>query len=134
MGLYCSHDAFSGAYSAFGRLRQEVARAIGASYPPHNVYQIGMLGFSSDQWYWGEGYSQATHPGLYEFFSHSDCDGEISPEMCIHVADELEQILPRMPESGDGHILARGGYRAVLKQFIEGCRAAAAANEPLRFM
>lgn len=35
MGLDTSHDAFHGAYSAFNRLRQEVSRARGGSFPPH---------------------------------------------------------------------------------------------------
>ncbi|WP_244185725.1 hypothetical protein [Bacillus sonorensis] len=39
-----------------------------------------------------------THKGLTEFFGHSDCDGEISPEMCKIVADELEAILPYVEE------------------------------------
>lgn len=49
-------------------------------------------------WYFGDGYSTKTHKGLTEFFGHSDCDGEISPEMCKIVADELEAILPYVEE------------------------------------
>lgn len=113
MGLDCSHDAFHGAYYAFNRLRQEVARAAD-----------------------GEAYSQTTHPGLFEFLKHSDCDGEISPSMCLRVASDLEELLPQVQALGSvaaGHILNRGGYVEVLRKFIAGCREAAAAGEPLIF-
>jgi hypothetical protein len=146
MGLNVSHDAFDGAYSAFQRLRQEVAHAIGGSYPPHFLRNAaGKIVYKNDfaivddslelgMWYWdSEKYSKETHPGLYEFLCHSDCDGEISPEMCVHVADELEALLPLMPIGGDGHIAREGGCREVLRRFIAGCRDAAEANEPLTF-
>lgn len=147
MGLYVSHDAFYGAYSSFQRLRQRVAYAAGGSYPPHllrfasgevyfgeNGLPIADKTLDKGRWYWNsEKYSKETHPGLYEFLCHSDCDGEISPEMCVHVANDLETLLPLMPTSGDGHIALRGGYKAVLEQFIAGCRKATAANEPLFF-
>lgn len=142
MGLDCSHDAFHGAYSAFNSFRQAVAHAIGGSYPTHwlrNADGSPVQPFVVDQskeegrWYWGEGYSQKTHPGLYEFFCHSDCDGEITPDMCKAVADELEPLLDKMPEQASGHIAGRGGYRQVLQYFIDGCRAAHAKSEPLNF-
>ena len=148
MGLDCSHDAFHGAYSAFNRLRQEVARAIGGSFPPHWEYsengslleENGQVVYNrelqGDSWYWGEGFAEHTHPGLYEFLSHSDCDGEISPEKCVQVADYLEEILPKVEalnRQAKGHIAFYGGYVTVLKKFIAGCRAAANAKEPLKF-
>lgn len=146
MGLDCSHDAFHGAYSAFNSFRQAVADAIGGSYPPHFVKNAdGSLATddrgravydrSRDQemWYAGDGMTREKNPGIYEFLSHSDCDGEISPEMCKLVADELEPLLDKMPEKSGGHIAGRGGYRQVLQYFIDGCRAAHAANEPLDF-
>jgi hypothetical protein len=129
MGLDCSHDAFHGAYSAFNRLRQAVCRAMGGSFPPHEDKTLD-LAF----WYLGDGYGPDTHPGLLEFLSHSDCDGEIAPEMCVRVADELEALLPKVSDDGAwGHLARDGGYVAVLEQFIAGCRDAAAAGEPLRF-
>jgi hypothetical protein len=135
MGLDCSHDAFCGAYSAFNRLRQEVARAMGGSWPPHSKSTIDGEILKEDKWYWGNGYNKETHPGLFEFMSHSDCDGDISPEMCTKVANDLEALLPKISFADAGGHLARvGGYRGALEKFIAGCRAAAAANEPLEFM
>lgn len=129
MGLDCTHDAFHGAYSAFNRFRQEVALAIGGSYPPHTDKSL-----DDNIWYWGDDYNQRSHPGLYEFFNHSDCDGEISPENCLLIADELEALLPRISSNNEwGHIERDGGYKQVLRRFINGCRAAAAKNEALEF-
>jgi len=68
---------------------------------------------------------------LHALLYHSDCDGEISPEDCAQIADRLEELLPKFPNGeGGGHI---GNWRDKTKQFITGCRAAAAAGEPLDF-
>lgn len=153
MGLDISHDAFHGAYSAFNRFRQCVAEAMGGSYPPH--YQYGPNGevfpqrpesefsplmlkpdLKESDWYWGDGYRPATHPGLFEFFAHSDCDGEISPATCASLAAEMEELLPKIEALGwiaGGHIERGGGYAAVARRFIAGCRAAAASGEPMTF-
>jgi len=131
MGLDVSHNAFRASYSAFNRLRQVVCKAVGGSYPPHEDPNL-----DPDSWYWeGDDYSQETHPGLHEFLSHSDCGGEITPENCIVVASELAALLPAVDSEGlgGGHIRRDGGYGQVLRRFIAGCWAAAAANEPLTF-
>ena len=148
MGLDCSHDAFHGAYSAFNRLRQEVCRATGGSFPPHWKWNsdgtyvenrgipVRNKDLDEDSWYFGEGYSEESHPGLFGFLSHSDCDGEIPPEMCERVADELEKLLPKIEALASpawGDIAYQGGYVPVLRKFIDGCRAAAAAGDPLKF-
>lgn len=149
MGLDTTHDAFHGAYSAFNRLRQCVCEAMGdgSSFPPHYVYRAdGTIGdefpaprkpgLDDASIYIGDSYGKETHPGLWEFLMHSDCEGEISPQMCRHVADELEALLPRVEALGwpaGGHIAARGGYVEVLRKFIAGCRAAAAEGVPLGF-
>ncbi|MBP2303440.1 hypothetical protein [Azospirillum picis] len=80
--------------------------------------------------------SADTHPGLYEFFTHSDCDGAIGLNMCRKVADELETLLPDIESVAPpdtGHIPRAGGYVEVTKRFIARCRAAADAGEPLTF-
>jgi hypothetical protein len=150
MGLCCSHNAFRGAYSAFNSLRQAICHAIGpeASFPPHWQYtetgglaedEAGRVLYRNDLdpglIYLPSGLT-VSKPGLCEFLTHSDCDGEISPEMCAKVADDLEEILPNLEAmnwQNGGHIGAQGGYVEVVKKFIAGCRAAAAANEPLEF-
>lgn len=136
MGLRVSHNAFEASCSAFNRFRKFVLTSIGGSYPPHKQEDL-----ESDRWYWDTDrpFSSETHPGLKEFLCHSDCDGEISSEMCKVVADELQSILPYIEtleerEPASGQLLARGGYVQVTKDFIEGCREAHSKNEPLEFL
>lgn len=135
MGLKVSHNAFEASYSAFNRFRKFVLISIGGSYPPHEQKDL-----DSDRWYWETDmpFSSETHKGLKEFFCHSDCDGEITPEMCKVVADELDSILPYIKtleekEPATGQLLAYGGYVQVTKDFIAGCREAHRKNEPLEF-
>ena len=149
MGLDCSHDAFHGAYGAFNRLRQFVCAAAGGSFPPHwkkdaagELVLKGTLpqydeNLDQQRFYiFDDDFKSEEWPGLWEFLRHSDCDGDISPETCVKVADDLERLMPKMLELGwesHGHIKAYGGFIEVVRKFIAGCRSAAEANEPLLF-
>ena len=118
MGLDCSHGAFNGPYSRFNRFRQYVARAVDASYPPHNDKNL-----DDTYIYFADDFNKAEHPGLIAFLEHSDCDGEMSPKVCKQVADELEALLPKIVEEG----------KSMTQQFIKGCREAAESRETLTF-
>ena len=122
MGLDVSHDAWSGAYSAFHRFRCRLAEAAGL--PPLD----SMQGFAADGTPWTDCPSV-----LKVLLHHSDCDGVIEVEHLIPLADELERLAPLMGESGDGHIGRNGGFSACALRFANGCRLAAAAGEPLEF-
>jgi hypothetical protein len=125
MGLDVSHGAFSGSYSSFNRFRWAVCEAMEGKWP-----------FGEDDiWYWGDDYGRNTHPGIYEFLNHSDCDGDIDPVICAKIADELEALLPKIEALGDGggHIARNGGYGATTQKFISGCREAFISNEKLEF-
>lgn len=149
MGLDISYDAFHGAYSAFNRFRQIVAQAAGGSYPPHYLingdgstarddrgFPISDKSLNHDDYYLESEWNK--RDGLRAFLSHSDCDGEISPEMCLKVANDLTDLLPEIEhiesvEEAHGHISARGGYVEVTKKFINGCLAAHKEGKPLDF-
>lgn len=122
-------EAFRGAYSAFDRFRKVVVESTGGTWPDD---------FPRDEnswWYFGEGYTNETHPGLYEFLCHSDCDGYISYSMAGKLAKEMEALLPEIDQagSGGGHIERDGGYGAVARKFIAGCKAAKKHRQRLRF-
>lgn len=126
MGLKCSHGAFLGSYSSFFRFRCAICRAIGID---ENSWAS-----CSDDWSFPPGYSPESHPGLWELLNHSDCEGEISPELCGAIAEELlDTVLPSLVESGDGEELFDGGYAKICFEFIRGCRSAANHNECLIF-
>lgn len=154
MGLDTTHDAWHGAYSAFMRWRTEIAKVAGL--PPLQL----MEGFyqsigdhcrgCSPTIYLGPATDELTRncierldkslpirwdvlkpSPLHELLFHSDCDGEIPAGSCGPIADELEKLIPLLPEGeGGGHI---GMWRAKTQQFVDGLRRAAVANEPLGF-
>lgn len=131
MGLDLSINAFSGGYFAFNRLRAFVCKAAGGSWPPHSDKEL-----DPEIWYIDDAFSKDTHPGIWEFLSHSDRVGEISPLLCAALAKDLEGLLPvmiKIDSSEQGHIVNNGGYVAIVKKLIIGCKAAAAMDEPLRF-
>lgn len=133
MGLDVSHNAFSGAYSSFNRFRKFVLKSIGGSWSPHEDKSL-----DDDRWYWDDNFDMRSNEGLYEFFTHSDCEGTIDPVMCKKVADALEAILPKIEELAQkeesyGHIARDGGYVEVTKRFIAGCRLAHKRRQKLKF-
>ena len=136
MGLECSHGAFRGSYSTFNRLRQAVCFAAGGgSFPPHLVRDANGVvcdgeglpsidrDLNEELIYFGDGYSNVTHPGLHAFLTHSDCEGEFSPELCAVIAADLSPLLLRIP----------GDMAAILQRFINGLRRAEKNGEPLTF-
>lgn len=157
MGLDTTHNCWHGAYSAFMRWRQEVARAAGLpplelmegffvpNFPKRDALVIPtfFLGMQRDEdalftrsikrleeslpIRW-----ECLKPSpLHELLYHSDCDGEIPADRCGPIADALEAILPNIPMgSGGGHI---GNWQAKTQQFINGLRDAAAKGEPVGF-
>lgn len=80
MGLNCSHGAFDGSYSTFRKFRDGLLSDIGGKWDDNNNLVLT-----------GE-FSVERNIGLIEFFTHSDCQEEISPVMCKVVAQELESI------------------------------------------
>lgn len=140
MGLDTSHDCWHGAYSAFSRWRQEVAKAAGYYVVPVTWPDMGypvdtvMLEWHryEEKNYHGEWDELPSDP-LLLLIVHSDCDGEIKPEHAPLLADRLEEILPELSDEGFGHIAARGGYAEATRKFIAGLRAAAEAGEPVDF-
>lgn len=154
MGLDISHNTWHGAYSAFHRWRQEIAKVAGL--PP----LVLMEGF-----YFEDGVS--TNPftlldhrypkgdeidmyqlreirkqlpikweclkpnALHELLCHSDCEGYINWSKCSAIADELEKLIPLLKDEDiGGHI---GNWRKKTQQFIDGLRDAAKKKEKLLF-
>ena len=131
MGLDVSHGAFSAPYSTFNTLRQIVCEAAGGSYPPHKDSRIK----AEDRNYWfiyDDAFSEKSNPGLFIFFKHSDCDGDISPADCLLVAEELTLLLPKINEICERSSVSPR-FVELTKTFIAGCREANNLNEPLEF-
>lgn len=151
MGLDTTHDAWHGAYSAFHRFRTKIAEAAGL--PPLELMEgffhegqsseySAMTYCAQRDQFWGK-YVLAVRDALpirwdwlkpdplHTLLYHSDCDGDIAPEDCAKIAARLEELLPILSENeGAGHI---PNWRDKTRDFINGLRRAAAANEPLEF-
>lgn len=112
MGLDVSHNAFSAPYSAFNRFRSQLLAAAGGKWPSEDG---GYIDFGP--------MDQENYPGLWALFCHSDCEGEMTVAECAACANEMEALLPKL----SGELLKR------TQQWIDGCRAAVAENEPLEF-
>lgn len=120
MGLDCSYDAWHGAYSAFHRWRVKLAEV--AAMPPLE----SMEGFNGSR-----SWVSVEQRPLNWLLDHSDCDGEIPPEQCGPLADDLESLIPLLPiEDDPGHI---GNWAEKTMQFVKGLRMAANDGKPLLF-
>lgn len=135
MGLDTSHNCWHGAYGAFQRWRQELARAAGYEVvEPSGIgqpyYELPWEQFE-DKNFLGEWDGIPGDDPLMFLLVHSDCDGVIRPEHGVHLADRLEQLLPLLDEAvSGGHITS---MRGDTEQFIDGLRKAAAAGEDVDF-
>lgn len=132
MGLDTTHDAWSGAYSAFNRFRERIAEVAGYRQQwVGNGFQVDDAENTTESGgiYAGNWKKPPADPILI-LLLHSDCDGKIEPDHCRLLADRLEGLLPNLHGNGGGHL---GDFKAKTEQFIKGLREAAAANEPLEF-
>ena len=136
MGLDVSHDCFHGAYSAFNRFRQSVARACGGSFPPHEPGALNTDGkpYETWSWYYESEIVPAEHrDGMRLLLAHSDCDGELAPQEAEMVAGFLDWVADRMTGEMGGHLQKYGTMADLARGFARGCRQAAEAGETVTF-
>lgn len=145
MGLDVSHDCWHGAYSAFGRWREEIAEICGIPLRLMNGFYAGPCEFDdevkaapclhnwakrTDEWLPIE-WASLRPDAIHMLLNHSDCDGMIRWEDCRDIARRLEQILPNLPEDADpGHI---GNWRDTTQRFVDGLMRAWEAEEDVEF-
>jgi hypothetical protein len=134
MGLDTTHNAWHGAYGAFSRWRDQLARTAGYELAKldgdHREVILIDWGHIVPKNYYGEWDRMPADP-LILLIAHSDCEGVISSEHAGPLANRLEELLPDLPEGeGGGHI---GDWRAKTQQFIDGLRSAAATGEDVEF-
>ncbi len=113
MGLDTSHNAWHGSYRSFHAFRKQLATHLG-----FNLEE--MAGFGGEKPFSGD------HVNI--LLSHSDCDGDISPEDCGKLAARLREILETIPKDDDPWSLY-----SHTEQFAKGCELAAKRNEILDF-
>lgn len=116
MGIDFSHSVARWSYSGFNRARERLAETIG-------IKLNEMLGFEESG---GKPWPSAEKQPLIHLLNHSDCDGELTPEQCRVVAPALREAVAQWPEDD--------WDRAQFLELAEGMEAAAAEDEPLRFI
>lgn len=151
MGLVITHGTWNGAYSAFHKWRTEIAKHLGIPldlmegfYVKNEHDPLVLLNFTYPK---GDELEMAAlrrievnfpllwdafkpNP-LHELLYHSDYDGEIEWSKCEVIADELEKLLPELPDKDfGGHI---GLIRDKTKVFIDGLRLAYTKKENIEF-
>lgn len=120
MGLDTSHDCWHGPYSQFMRWRQWLHLYITGDHKGATQEALEAA--------WENGtYADQSVP-INVLMAHSDCDGEIPAAVCGPLADALEALLPKMPESG-----IYDHMRPATVRFIAGLRKASAAGEAVDF-
>lgn len=123
MGLDTTHGAWHGSYSTFNEWRNLVARAAG--FPPLKE----MRGFGGERlWETTSGDRR-----LIPLLNHSDCDSYLSVRVLPGIAAGLDAIVDRLPAYLDEGPAFHELWRDRTRAFAAGCRAAAAAGEPIEF-
>jgi hypothetical protein len=141
MGLWVSHECWTGAYSAFSRWREQLARTAGytvakVTWEDRDTFLNGSDCVLID---WGHitmanvmgDWDETPVDPLLVLIAHSDCEGVIHPAQAGPLADRLTELLPLLPDEADlGHI---GDWRTKTQAFIDGLRAAVEAGEDVEF-
>lgn len=137
MGLDTSHGCWHGAYSAFSRWRDELARVAGYQILPV-VYDDGVKrdtimidwGHIQEESLMGE-WDRTPDDPLIVLIAHSDCEGVIHPAQAEPLASRLEYLIGLLP--ADNVIVGVNDYRRKTQSFIDGLRLAVANGEDVEF-
>lgn len=136
MGLDISYDCWHGAYSAFSRWRNELAKAAGYAiadikWEDGTTTQTILVDWGHLQDKLFGDWKKTPDDPLLVLIAHSDCEGKIKPAQCKPLADRIEKLLPLLPKGdGGGHIY---DWQVVTQQFIDGLREAFKDNKSVEF-
>ena len=146
MGLDTSHGCWHGAYTAFSRWRDELARVAGMPplwmmegyFDPNSLCGTMITLKHASPKHWEIlckdlpiSWDCLKRDVLYVLLHHSDCDGIIESYLCAPLADRLEELMPLLPSEPDpGHI---GIWQEKTQTFIDGLREAARLGENVEF-
>jgi hypothetical protein len=117
MGLDFSHTNAQWSYSGFMRFRERLAEEIGIDLNK-------MEGFNKENDYKGLSWEKIVDPIKY-LLDHSDCEDDLSPELCSKVAPRLRELVSSWDDDDYDK------EQALL--LAEGMELAFSKNEPLEF-
>ena len=146
MGLWVSHDCWTGSYRKFAEFRRWVARCAGL--PPLEMMEghyRGIVGSQAEisppisKWSIMRAleslpisWSVLRPDPLNKWLMHSDCDGDISWAECGSLAERMQELLdmPNLPETG---VRTDWDFKDCLAKWINGLRVAHDAQEGVLF-
>lgn len=158
MGLDISHDTWHGSYSSFMAWRKRIAQVAGL--PPLELMEGFYEPLDEKRRLWASdvptfwtstkisdwrsnwrllsldkrlpiSWNCLKPCPLHELLHHSDCDGEISWEVCNSIADGLESLIELLPQEGTEE--DPWDWKDKTKQFVKGLRLAASLKENIVF-
>lgn len=121
MGLYVSHDAWSGSHSAFHEFRKTLAEHVG-------IDLMKMEGFRRDGAQ-GLAWPSFEDEPLVALLDHSDCDGVIEFEKLHDLAHRLWEVAQELRNTATANFVDR----VAAHRFAVGCIAAYECGEDLEF-
>lgn len=90
MGIDFSHGSATWSYGGFMRFRTRLAESIG-------ITLAEMRGFRGPrEW-------STVDDAIVPLLNHSDCDGDLAPEVCATVASRLREIVSSWPDEPFDH-------------------------------
>lgn len=120
MGLDTTHDCWHGAYSSFMEWRIQLHAAITGEPATRSNLESAWL---------DRRYEDQAIP-INVLMNHSDCDGEIPSEMCLPLARAIEELLPKLSDSGP---MPSWTPKGLAVRFAQGLRLAATEGSPVEF-
>lgn len=132
MGLDTTHGCWHGAYSAFSRFRNLLWEAAGGTLIQDQYYtHPAEIDFDAleDRNFQGE-WGRYPEDPLIVLMAHSDCDGHLEVDILEPLAHRLEELAPKLPTEGAGHLYDPRGQTL---QFAAGLREAASKGERVEF-
>lgn len=111
MGIAFSHCDAQWSYGGFNAFRVKLAKEVGIDLDSMDGFDgcVPWSKFSDD---------------IIPLLDHSDCDGELTPNLCASIAKRLRELVEGWPESHD---------RANAILLAKGMEAAFERGEPLEF-
>ena len=135
MGLDTEPEAWSGAYSAFNRWRNQVAEAAGYTMTEMDIgWTKVMVPLISEEDYarytgdivYGDWAGVIPSDPLHYLFLHSDAEGMLTQGACAALGERLLEILPKFPVENDWAI-------AKTQKFADGCFECVRQNVDMQF-
>lgn len=151
MGLDTTHNAWHGSYSSFNSFRERIAKHLGIPllfmegfYEEGSIIgdPLSMIKIACQNNQFGAAgqlnkirqvlpikWESLKPMAIHSLLHHSDCDGSLSPEECLGIAEDIKTIISEVENNNldDSYFINK------LQKFESGCRLAHSMGESIEF-